>query len=261
MGGRLKRFLSSLFVVFMCLLTLPSLADTLANCEQEMFFQGEQYTTKNMLTGQILGSGGVTSANSNYQVTDYIPLKAGDYYFTVKDVSTGNRPIRGVLYDDNHEVLDTAFSKSTTDTTSLQTFNFTVPTDCFIRIGTRISTTKHSLQPVNPIRYIDRSNCLIKIATTKYNDTAFSSVQTVLNTAISTIKSVVTNTINQTAAVATLQSTKQTRPNEECPTGKTCLLVEDMNGRPHWYEIITEYIPPEPELESEPELVIPEQNP
>ena len=78
----------------------------------------------------------------------------------------------------------------------------------------------------------------IKIATTAYNNNAFSSVQTALNSAVSTIKDVVANTITQTAAIAQIASDKQTRPNSECPTGKTCLLVEDMNGDPHWYEII-----------------------
>ena len=78
----------------------------------------------------------------------------------------------------------------------------------------------------------------IKIATTAYNSARFSPVVTELNTTIATIRSVVTNTINQTAAIADLQATKQTRPNENCPAGKKCLLVEDNDGTPHWYEII-----------------------
>lgn len=88
---------------------------------------------------------------------------------------------------------------------------------------------------------------LIKVATTAYNNNAFSSVQTALNNTIATIKTVVADTINQAAAVQQIASGKQTRPSSECPTGKTCLLIEDANGEPHWYEIITEYIPPEPE--------------
>jgi len=78
----------------------------------------------------------------------------------------------------------------------------------------------------------------IKIATTKYNTTAFSGVVTALNTAIDKIKDVVSNTIAQTTAVANLQSGKQQRPDESCPNGKICLLVEDQAGTPHWYEII-----------------------
>ena len=78
----------------------------------------------------------------------------------------------------------------------------------------------------------------IRIATTAYNSARFSPVVTELNTTIATIRDVVTNTINQTKAIADLQATKQTRPNENCPAGKKCLLVEDNDGQPHWYEII-----------------------
>ena len=78
----------------------------------------------------------------------------------------------------------------------------------------------------------------IKIATTAYNSARFSPVVTELNDTIATIRDVVTNTINQTKAIADLQATKQTRPDETCPAGKKCLLVEDNDGTPHWYEII-----------------------
>ena len=78
----------------------------------------------------------------------------------------------------------------------------------------------------------------IRIATTAYNSARFSPVVTELNDTIATIRSVVTNTINQTKAIADLQANKQTRPNENCPAGKKCLLVEDNDGQPHWYEII-----------------------
>ena len=78
----------------------------------------------------------------------------------------------------------------------------------------------------------------IRIATTAYNSARFSPVVTELNDTIATIRSVVTNTINQTKAIADLQATKQTRPNENCPAGKKCLLVEDDAGMPHWFEIV-----------------------
>ena len=81
----------------------------------------------------------------------------------------------------------------------------------------------------------------IRIATTAYNTTQFNPVVTDLNTTIATIRDVVTNTINQTKAIADLQAKKQTRPDEQCPAGKKCLLVEtEENGVivPHWYEII-----------------------
>jgi len=81
----------------------------------------------------------------------------------------------------------------------------------------------------------------IHIATTAYNSARFSPVVTDLNDTIATIRSVVTNTINQTAAIADLQATKQTRPEDACPAGKKCLLVEtEENGVivPHWFPII-----------------------
>ena len=81
----------------------------------------------------------------------------------------------------------------------------------------------------------------IKIATTTYNSAQFNPVVTDLNSTIATIRDVVTNTINQTAAIAELQAKKQTRPDEQCPAGKKCLLVEtEENGVivPHWFPII-----------------------
>ena len=86
--------------------------------------------------------------------------------------------------------------------------------------------------------YVPFCSNLIKIATTAYNTAQFNPVVTDLNTTIATIRSVVTNTINQTKAIADLQAKKQTRPDEQCPAGKKCLLVEDNDGVPHWYEII-----------------------
>ncbi len=81
----------------------------------------------------------------------------------------------------------------------------------------------------------------IKIATTAYNSARFSPVVTDLNSAVATIREIVTNTINQTAAIASLQADKQTRPEDACPAGKKCLLVEtEENGVvvPHWFPII-----------------------
>ncbi|MFQ6760350.1 MAG: hypothetical protein ACLRFM_03055 [Alphaproteobacteria bacterium] len=89
----------------------------------------------------------------------------------------------------------------------------------------------------------------IKVASTKYTETVFNPLNTALQNAISVVDSVVSNTITQAASVATLQSGKQTRPNditdnnEKCPAGKQCLLVEDASGVPHWYEIVTSILP------------------
>ena len=93
------------------------------------------------------------------------------------------------------------------------------------------------------------TQCLqnIRVATTKYNESAFGPLNTALQNAISVVDSVVSNTITQAASIATLQAQKQTRPAddpsdannaENCPAGKKCLLVEDASGVPHWYEIV-----------------------
>ena len=81
----------------------------------------------------------------------------------------------------------------------------------------------------------------IKIATTAYNTAQFNPVVTDLNSTIATIRDIVTKTINQTVAIASLQADKQTRPEDACPAGKKCLLVEtEENGVivPHWFPII-----------------------
>ncbi|MCQ2581298.1 MAG: hypothetical protein MJ164_03990 [Alphaproteobacteria bacterium] len=77
----------------------------------------------------------------------------------------------------------------------------------------------------------------IKIATTKFVDEEFAPVEAKLATTVQTIESVVSRTITQTGQIATLQAEKQTRPDETCPAGKKCLLVEDEQGVPHWYVI------------------------
>ena len=94
--------------------------------------------------------------------------------------------------------------------------------------------------------YVPYCGAEIKIATTAYNAAAFAPVEAALESAVTTIKDVVANTITQADAIQNLQDAKQTRPDAECPAGKTCLLVQDADGTPHWYEIVTEYIPPEP---------------
>ena len=77
----------------------------------------------------------------------------------------------------------------------------------------------------------------IRVASTKYVETQFGGLSASLAAAVQTVNTVVTNTITQAASIATLQSGKQTRPDETCPAGKKCLLVEGTDGQPHWYEI------------------------
>ncbi|MBP9999092.1 MAG: hypothetical protein KBT14_00145 [Proteobacteria bacterium] len=78
----------------------------------------------------------------------------------------------------------------------------------------------------------------IKIATTKFVDEEFKAAEDQLAATVQTIESVVSRTIAQTGQIATLQETKQTRPDESCPANMKCLLVQDEDGTPHWYPII-----------------------
>ena len=82
----------------------------------------------------------------------------------------------------------------------------------------------------------------IKIATTAYNAAAFAPVEQALESAVTTIKDVVANTIVQADAIQNLQDTKQTMPdasgtNGTCPRFRQCLLIETANGTPEWYPI------------------------
>ena len=83
----------------------------------------------------------------------------------------------------------------------------------------------------------------IKIATTAYNDAQFAPVEQALETAVTTIKDVVANTIVQADAIQNLQDTKQTMPdangtNGTCPRFRQCLLIETASGTPQWFPII-----------------------
>ena len=83
----------------------------------------------------------------------------------------------------------------------------------------------------------------IKIATTAYNDAQFAPVEQALESAVTTIKDVVANTIVQADAIQNLQDTKQTMPdasgtNGTCPRFRQCLLIETDDGTPQWYPII-----------------------
>ncbi|MCQ2580851.1 MAG: hypothetical protein MJ164_01610 [Alphaproteobacteria bacterium] len=86
--------------------------------------------------------------------------------------------------------------------------------------------------------FIAGPDAIIKIATTKMVDEEFAAAEAKLATTVQTIESVVSRTITQTEQIAALQAEKQTRPDESCPANKKCLLVEDEQGFPHWYEII-----------------------
>ncbi len=117
---------------------------------------------------------------------------------------------------------------------------FTVPDGvAYLRFNTFGSLSASQQQAWAESLKIYNMDCVekITIASTKYVETEFSALNTALANAVATVNTVVTQTIAQAASIATLQSGKQTRPDETCPAGKKCLLVTDENNIPHWYEI------------------------
>ncbi len=196
----------------------------------------------------ISTSGAYTASSANFLYIPYVPVNpdttytltwGGDelYFITISEYSTNN---------------DSGFIRRNQGTTTGNT-SLTITTGentHYIRFGSnpygnnnevtfeQVAALRWQLEQGNATEYVPYCANQIRIATTAYNSARFSPVVTELNDTIATIRDVVTNTINQTKAIADLQATKQTRPNENCPAGKKCLLVEDDAGMPHWYEII-----------------------
>ena len=135
----------------------------------------------------------------------------------------------------------------TDDTTGAIAFNTSVEnTDLFAKTypgknvkSLRFNYANTGVMEVSNIQVKPAYCSEIQVASTKYTETVFNPLNTALANAVATVNTVVTQTIAQAASIATLQSGKQTRPadNTECPAYKQCLLVEDENGTPHWYQI------------------------
>ena len=196
----------------------------------------------------ISTSGEYSVSAANFLYIPYVPVNpnttytltwGGDelYFITISEYSTNN---------------DSGFIRRNQGTTTGNT-SLTITTGentHYIRFGSnpygnnnevtfeQVAALRWQLEQGNATEYVPYCANQIRIATTAYNSARFSPVVTELNDTIATIRSVVTNTINQTKAIADLQANKQTRPDENCPAGKKCLLVEDDAGMPHWYEII-----------------------
>ncbi|MBQ7185721.1 MAG: hypothetical protein IJR92_02860, partial [Alphaproteobacteria bacterium] len=188
-------------------------------------------------------NGTATESENRISNRNAIAIKPNTQY-TVSSVSAASsmNSLRWLFYDENKNFI--SFINQGTTITSPENArylnfyianNFTLsnaPSDVQIEEGTTATA------------YVPYCSSPIKIATTKYNETAFSPLNTALQNAISVVDSVVSNTITQAGRIATLQAQKQTRPNdiaddnEKCPAGKKCLLVEDASGIPHWYEIV-----------------------
>jgi hypothetical protein len=147
--------------------------------------------------------------------------------------------MRWLFYDANKNFISSLTTGATTITTpsNAKYINFYIANNLTVATAPDVQIEQGSTATA----YVPFCSNAIKIATTAYNTAQFSPVVTDLNSTVATIREIVTNTINQTAAIASLQADKQTRPEDACPAGKKCLLVEtEENGVivPHWFPII-----------------------
>ncbi len=213
-----------------------------AKC-RNLFDKNNTNTADGYIANAYLNSNGVEVSSNSYAISVYIPVE-GDtkYYYSINgtdgQVATGHSAPRVAYYDANKVYISS--SNGLSGGASFQT-----PVSCkYIRVPIYKEALEHGIQleqGTTATDYVPFCASEIKIATTAYNTARFSPVVNDLNSTVATIRDIVTNTINQTAAIASLQADKQTRPDENCPAGKKCLLVEtEENGVivPHWYEII-----------------------
>ena len=198
------------------------------------------FDTNTLETGYFInGSGTQQSITNVWSISGYIPVSAGEYTLSFinnfKDYYK-----RVVFYTSNTSSSDgevlAAFDGR--NVSGRQFITVSVTGTGYIRFGIGTADTEIQFEQgdtaTSYVPYCDP----IKIATTKYVETQFSDLDTALANAVSVVNTVVSNTISQASSIGTLQSTKQTRPDETCPAGKKCLLVEDTSGVPHWYEIV-----------------------
>ncbi|MBQ9540635.1 MAG: hypothetical protein IJU89_04405 [Alphaproteobacteria bacterium] len=189
----------------------------------KVFDGTERLSRSTAYTGSVYMSDTVNDAVSNLMVmSTHFKGGAGTTNYTVGDCIINNNHISFWLNNsnnDNSDVVKAFFAQQ-----------YAAGTPVTVWYPLETETTEDW-----PASYCETP---IKIATTKYNESAFSPLNTALANAISVVDTVVSNTITQAASIATLQAQKQTRPADDtCPAYKQCLLVEDENGTPHWYEI------------------------
>jgi hypothetical protein len=187
--------------------------------------------------GKYYTEGLVYTDHSNLSLSNFIDVTPGKTY-TISGYAGSALNLRVNFFDRSQTVKSQRVFSSVSGN---YVATFEVPANIYyIRYSffTAWKNTQQVEEGSTATAYVPFCANIIKIATTAYNTAQFSPVMTDLNSTIATIRDVVTNTINQTKAIADLQAKKQTRPDEQCPAGKKCLLVEDNDGVPHWYEII-----------------------
>ena len=176
-----------------------------------------------------------SSAWSSLINTDGITLPAGTY--TLSTTSSNIKMNCKLASDMDHDLTSQTtitFTLNSEDTLICKIFeiNQEYPVNS-VEIQLERGDTATEYHPYGTTYCADA----IKIATTAYNDAAFAPVEVALESAVTTIKDVVANTIVQADAIQNLQDAKQTRPDAECPKFRQCLLIETANGTPQWFQI------------------------
>ena len=195
----------------------------------------------------FISSNGTFSAYAGFGYTQPIPVEQNTSYTLSGINGYGGSTRRVHAYNNNGEWIAQIAAIDIEDESEPYSVTGITPTNtAYIRVSYAISDTNVQLERGTTatayVPYVAACH-KIQVATTKYVETEFSALNTALANAVATVNTVVTQTIAQAASIATLQSGKQTRPDETCPAGIKCLLVEDTNGTPHWYAIQESYLP------------------
>ena len=105
-------------------------------------FAGDKFTTEGALNQYIISvNTGEIVPNENYIVTDYIYLLAGTYTGTFFESPAGNKFFRAWSYNaDDGTPIQEIFNKRATG--DLETFNFSISENCYIRVSYRNSFTQ-----------------------------------------------------------------------------------------------------------------------
>ncbi|MFQ6760313.1 MAG: hypothetical protein ACLRFM_02865 [Alphaproteobacteria bacterium] len=174
-------------------------------------------------------TGTIIEGNSGFYASDYISVRPNETYI-ISPARIGTSLYGMAWYDANKQYISGALFDP-------YVLRVTAPANAVF------ARTTYKSEWGDTFSFRPAYCSEIQVASTKYTETVFNPLNTALANAVATVNTVVTNTIAQAASIATLQSGKQTRPNdiadnnEKCPAYKQCLLVEDENGTPHWYQI------------------------
>lgn len=160
------------------------------NGELKIFY-GEKFTTVGETTGYLIDIEtepyGVPRANANYNTTDYIFLKAGEYTAVFTEAGSGYRAFRMWSYELDGTPIERIFNKYAAQ--SGTPFTFTLTSDSYVRVSYRVSMTNISIAPTNPILYVEGTTETVEIDTTGDTATAerlfavgdYKDVQSVIN--------------------------------------------------------------------------------